>query len=292
MNVIIPTPPHPTPTWNILLRSIKHVCKSETNILLRSIKHVCKCKWTSSSPPHPTTPCVLTKLTTAWRSSRRSHQKLGCINALCNAGFVQLLALGEANLASVSTHSLRAPRLCQSLSSSFLNQNFFMPRWLYGTRRLRLGTTPLRLRWTQKFPWLARERQSYPGWKWRVSHSWLCQMWVALSATFANFKVKALLMAQPLTKALVLANREQLWSKWSYHSPHARGKPTSQLLCNSYGPPRNLNIDIKNYGLEDVISGLKKYGIIMDIYPLNTYTWQFCWWPFWDGENMTRTQRL
>ena len=80
MNVIIPTPPHPTPTWNILLRSIKHVCKSETNILLRSIKHVCKCKWTSSSPPHPTTPCVLTKLTTAWRSSRRSHRKHLLIN--------------------------------------------------------------------------------------------------------------------------------------------------------------------------------------------------------------------
>ena len=41
-NVIIPTPPHPTPTRNILLRSIKHVCKSERNILLHSIKHVCK----------------------------------------------------------------------------------------------------------------------------------------------------------------------------------------------------------------------------------------------------------
>ena len=40
MNVIIPTPPHPTPPPH----------------QLRSMSHVCKCKWTSSSPPHPTPP--------------------------------------------------------------------------------------------------------------------------------------------------------------------------------------------------------------------------------------------
>ena len=68
-NVIIPTPPHPNPTRNILWRSIKHVCKCKErhhphptppqptptrNIIWRSIKHVCECK--ERHHPHPTPP--------------------------------------------------------------------------------------------------------------------------------------------------------------------------------------------------------------------------------------------
>ena len=87
MNVITPTPPHPTPTWNILLRSIKHVCKCKWtssypphptptwNILLRSIKHVCKCKWTSSHPPHPTPPPHETSCCVASNMCASAHER-------------------------------------------------------------------------------------------------------------------------------------------------------------------------------------------------------------------------
>ena len=55
---------HPTPTWNILLRSIKHVCK---------------CKWTSSHPPHPTPPphetscCVASNMCASANESHHTH---------------------------------------------------------------------------------------------------------------------------------------------------------------------------------------------------------------------------
>ena len=58
-NVIIPnpTPPHPTP-------------------VVPSIKDVLMCKERHHPQPHPTPPpCLIRKRMTAWRSSRRSHQK-------------------------------------------------------------------------------------------------------------------------------------------------------------------------------------------------------------------------
>ena len=71
-NVIIPTPPHPTPRETSRVRSIKHVCKCKVRhhphptpphptpretSRVRSIKHVCKCKvrhHPHPTPPHPT----------------------------------------------------------------------------------------------------------------------------------------------------------------------------------------------------------------------------------------------
>ena len=64
------SPTHPTPPRHLRSishvfeikesqwRSIQHVCKSERNILLRSIKNVCKCKeryCPQPTPPHPIT---------------------------------------------------------------------------------------------------------------------------------------------------------------------------------------------------------------------------------------------
>ena len=66
-NVTVPTPPHHLRSISHVFetkesqwRSIQHVCKSERNILLRSIKNVCKCKeryCPQPTPPHPIT-CV------------------------------------------------------------------------------------------------------------------------------------------------------------------------------------------------------------------------------------------
>ena len=59
-NVTVPTPPHHLHSISHVFetkesqwRSIQHVCKSERNILLRSIKNVCKCEECYCPQPTP-----------------------------------------------------------------------------------------------------------------------------------------------------------------------------------------------------------------------------------------------
>ena len=91
-----PTPPHPHHLRSIShvfetkesqWRGIQRVCKSERNILLRSIKNVCKCKeryCPQPTPPHPTKDFTVTKTSVSWarfavRSKNLSNNNIAVI---------------------------------------------------------------------------------------------------------------------------------------------------------------------------------------------------------------------